>query len=553
MEKTKLEQDTATLAAMGYRIKDVGEPVYDDDWMTSKEYVGSRPPIGVTRGNNDGFCVQHDQSNYYLEKIPVPEVTDWKAIAKQYRKKWLSLQNAIGQNCLNKALEWVKSAKERESAATTTIATDPICADCSQSVPFGQPCPRCNEMVAVPPVFQVGDVVVYKDGRMFQFVTMNEVMLSGVSADDKAWVVPISECRLATPAEKRKFFALNPTKHPMHCCNIEVTGKRYLEIDEIINESDMFFDGSPTTLFIGKRVEGGQTFLRRVDSEGNDIDQAAYEEINERHGIEVVRPDIKDDVITKEGVWRRRDGRIVKVLWCSIYWRAGSIAVDNHGRHSDECETKHDIITYLAPLPPNGAKLLGVKPGDKLPDKFWFCYLNQGYSQWLTWGVKASEKERDTAHLNFLYAEYIEPTPIIPEGFTPWAGGECPVDGDVKVEIATNEDCYLTDTADTFMWEWDAETNIIAYRIIPPAPWVPTPQTWVKYYEYKLWFIGIDHVNRLWLCDNEGGYAIASISELSPWIDPPHFSTVVDAGFGKCMVEWTEGQEPVVTKAEVQS
>lgn len=67
--------------------------------------------------------------------------------------------------------------------------------------------------------------------------------------------------------------------------------------------------------------------------------------------------------------------------------------------------------------------------------------------------------------------------PTIPEGFIPWAGGECPVPGDQFVDILTRENGTTSCMAMYLNWQWgsDSWTDIIAYR---PDPNYVVPINW---------------------------------------------------------------------------
>lgn len=58
--------------------------------------------------------------------------------------------------------------------------------------------------------------------------------------------------------------------------------------------------------------------------------------------------------------------------------------------------------------------------------------------------------------------------PKIPEGFTAWNGGECPVDGDWLVEVRfRGVSVGAKECADDLFWAHDgSSSDIIAYRII---------------------------------------------------------------------------------------
>jgi hypothetical protein len=65
------------------------------------------------------------------------------------------------------------------------------------------------------------------------------------------------------------------------------------------------------------------------------------------------------------------------------------------------------------------------------------------------------------------WEEYYE----IPSGFTWWEGGDCPVDGDAKVEVMF-EDGGLNGVHRAKAWRWNAtQSRIIAYKVIEePKP-----------------------------------------------------------------------------------
>ncbi len=62
----------------------------------------------------------------------------------------------------------------------------------------------------------------------------------------------------------------------------------------------------------------------------------------------------------------------------------------------------------------------------------------------------------------------------IPEGFTTWPGGECPVHADAKVDIVLRNRWRNPKDlarADCWVWIWDAPISsgdIIAYRVVTP-------------------------------------------------------------------------------------
>lgn len=80
------------------------------------------------------------------------------------------------------------------------------------------------------------------------------------------------------------------------------------------------------------------------------------------------------------------------------------------------------------------------------------------------------------------------PKPQIPEGFTPWSGGECPVAPDTEVEVllAHEESHWNIDKAKS--WRWSAScsgTDIIAYRVIKPKTIMVEVTDDVKFYANK--------------------------------------------------------------------
>jgi hypothetical protein len=60
--------------------------------------------------------------------------------------------------------------------------------------------------------------------------------------------------------------------------------------------------------------------------------------------------------------------------------------------------------------------------------------------------------------------------PVIPEGFIPWHGGECPVAGDTTVEVKLRNGVSFTGKARYLFWSRDGSIiGIIAYRVHKPA------------------------------------------------------------------------------------
>lgn len=70
--------------------------------------------------------------------------------------------------------------------------------------------------------------------------------------------------------------------------------------------------------------------------------------------------------------------------------------------------------------------------------------------------------EMQVVSLDDFALEYTELLPEIPEGFTRWFGGECPVDGDAVIQIV-NPDGKMSD-GHARLWDW--QDRVVAYRII---------------------------------------------------------------------------------------
>lgn len=76
----------------------------------------------------------------------------------------------------------------------------------------------------------------------------------------------------------------------------------------------------------------------------------------------------------------------------------------------------------------------------------------------------------------------IKPAVEIPEGFTPWEGGLCPVDEKSIVEIILRRGANNRDRAGLFIWSnSDHQSDIIAYKVVKKAPVV----RWQWLYESK--------------------------------------------------------------------
>ena len=57
----------------------------------------------------------------------------------------------------------------------------------------------------------------------------------------------------------------------------------------------------------------------------------------------------------------------------------------------------------------------------------------------------------------------------IPEGFTAWPGGECPVHDNPRVEVFFRDGSSDTDFACWFFWGMlNSRADIIAYRVVTP-------------------------------------------------------------------------------------
>ena len=112
------------------------------------------------------------------------------------------------------------------------------------------------------------------------------------------------------------------------------------------------------------------------------------------------------NIIEKEGIYSRRDGDVVKIRRLNYhYWACeNNTEYHSHGHyHSDGSEHNFDVVKYIGPLPPNGAKLIPLKRHDPLPPK---CYLlNDG--RWDLIDYHGSEKDAGN-ECGYYYAEYVE-------------------------------------------------------------------------------------------------------------------------------------------------
>ena len=149
--------------------------------------------------------------------------------------------------------------------------------------PLSKPSPPMESNVTAVPqpqgtaevAYEVGDVVVVSDGTMRLITTIDGEQ---VWYHTDTWSTLISIKRYATPAERRKFFAMNPTKHPAHRPEHgDMNGWRYLEIGEGVKDGDEFwnyYEHRWSNFGIqGDRDQNnsGHPYRRRVDSVGNDI------------------------------------------------------------------------------------------------------------------------------------------------------------------------------------------------------------------------------------------------------------------------------------------
>jgi hypothetical protein len=72
----------------------------------------------------------------------------------------------------------------------------------------------------------------------------------------------------------------------------------------------------------------------------------------------------------------------------------------------------------------------------------------------------------------------VKPAPAkpAPDGWVKWAGGECPVDPKMQVEVESRDEDKMAASAGAFIWSHDGRFgDIIAYRVVKPAPTKPAP------------------------------------------------------------------------------
>jgi hypothetical protein len=62
-------------------------------------------------------------------------------------------------------------------------------------------------------------------------------------------------------------------------------------------------------------------------------------------------------------------------------------------------------------------------------------------------------------------------SPALEDGWIEWKGGECPVDGDVVVEVKFRAGGNGSEKALYYRWaSWNSHADIIAYRVVMQAP-----------------------------------------------------------------------------------
>ena len=109
--------------------------------------------------------------------------------------------------------------------------------------------------------------------------------------------------------------------------------------------------------------------------------------------------------ITKEGVYRRRDGSIVSLRKFHESWRVCEYDepryVNAAGQWSGGKESPEDAIEYLAPLPPTGSQLLNLKNGDTLPLDGTTYHLRRDIDEWRE---SISARRGGIAYGHILYA-----------------------------------------------------------------------------------------------------------------------------------------------------
>lgn len=116
---------------------------------------------------------------------------------------------------------------------------------------------------------------------------------------------------------------------------------------------------------------------------------------------------------------------------------------------------------------------------------------------WTTDGSFGIDPDRDLIEVT---------EPMIPEGWTAWHGGECPVGGDTIVKVIyRNGTERASTTASAYDWHhYPTASDIIAYRVVEP-----TYRPFENVAEYEKhrdrWLIYKDEsLYRSWCYDNQG-------------------------------------------------
>lgn len=100
-------------------------------------------------------------------------------------------------------------------------------------------------------------------------------------------------------------------------------------------------------------------------------------------------------------------------------------------------------------------------------------------------GTNSINSGRDTAC--DLISEYTEPTAEPQDEWGPWIGwngGECPVDGGVKIQVISQAIMRWDRTASEVVW--NSPNNIIAYRV-KKEPVVTTDTVWIDDSTGQVW------------------------------------------------------------------
>lgn len=99
--------------------------------------------------------------------------------------------------------------------------------------------------------------------------------------------------------------------------------------------------------------------------------------------------------------------------------------------------------------------------------------MNKLTAEWCKWHIE-SMKANGMSLLEEKYMQALEVAlPVLEqqeklaEGWIEWHGGECPVDGRVKVEYRLRDGVTSNEPASCLAWEHDGECyDIIAYRVV---------------------------------------------------------------------------------------